>query len=456
LTPVESWELALRLFALSSLADEKPPGALDLQGWLELLWEDAPHLAIVGLNDGRVPEAIFGDPFLPETLRERIGLRSNEARFARDAYVLAAVASERRARGRLDILFGKTSEGGDPLRPSRLLLQCRDSELPDRIDLLFGEPELSGRHLHWTRSWLLRPRRPDQPLTGVPVTGIRRWLLCPFRFYLHRALRMEAVDPEKTEMNEADFGTLCHAALEAMAGEPGIRDCTDEATLRDFLAGALESRARNRFGSRLALPLVVQLESARQRLWKAAEVEARERAQGWRTVQVERRFEVVLEGVTVAGMIDRIDRNAETGLTRVLDYKTSDKAISPEEAHLKGSSRGASTPREFATHTDGKRTRVWTDLQLPLYLEALAGEYPGASCGYFNLPKSVGETGIQLWEAYSPEFHASALRCAKGVCRAIHSGDFWPPNETIDPDRDEFAGLFKHGAQASIEWRILP
>jgi ATP-dependent helicase/nuclease subunit B len=85
-------------------------------------------------------------------------------------------------------------------------------------------------------------------------------------------------------------------------------------------------------------------------------------------------------------------------------------------------------------------------------VEALASEFPAAQCGYFNLPKAVGETGIQLWESYSPELHASALRCAEGICGAIRSGDFWPPSETVDSDFDEFAALFHHGAAASIEW----
>jgi ATP-dependent helicase/nuclease subunit B len=455
LSPAEGWELALRLFGSTVRTDEKPAGAVEFQGWLELLWEDAPHLAVVGLNDGRVPAAIAGDPFLPETLRERIGLRSNESRFARDAYILRAISASRESGGRLDVFLGRTSEAGDALKPSRLLLQCADAELPGRIALLFREPELSGRNMAWDRAWRVKPP-PVRPLLRVPVTGLRGWLSCPFRFYLRNVLKMEAVDPEKGEMNDADFGTLCHRALEAMARDERMRDCADGAALRDLLAGALEREARARFGSRLILPLVVQLESARQRLEKAAEVEARERAQGWRTLEVERRFEIRVEGVTVAGSIDRIDRNLETGRIRILDYKTSDTPLSPEEAHLKRAGRGPVQARDFAQFGTGRELRVWRDLQLPLYMEALAGEFPAADCGYFNLPKAVGDTGVQLWESYSAELHASALRCAEGVCKAVRSGDFWPPNETVESDRDEFAALFHHGAAESIEWEGAP
>jgi ATP-dependent helicase/nuclease subunit B len=260
------------------------------------------------------------------------------------------------------------------------------------------------------------------------------------------------VDPEKDEMSDNDFGTLCHAALEGMARDEGMRECTDAATLREFLAAALDREARARYGSRLALPLVVQLESARQRLGKAAEIEARERACGWRTLEVERTFEIAIAGVTVAGKIDRIDRNLETGRIRVLDYKTSDSARSPEDAHLKRAGRGTEGEREFAKLVQGKKTLVWKDLQLPLYVEALAAEFPSAACGYFNLPKAVGETGIRLWEAYPPELRASAMRCAEGACTAIRTGDFWPPSESVDSDWDPFAALFHRGAAESIEW----
>ena len=158
LAPGEWWELVLTQFGDSLRFDDRPAGALDLLGWLELLWEDAPHLVVAGLNDGRVPEAVTGDAFLPEALRARLGLKTNEARFARDAYQLAALAASRPAgTGRLDLLVGKVSAAGDPLRPSRLLLLCADAELPARVAALFRPVELESSTLPWQRAWRLTP-----------------------------------------------------------------------------------------------------------------------------------------------------------------------------------------------------------------------------------------------------------------------------------------------------------
>lgn len=93
-----------------------------------------------------------------------------------------------------------------------------------------------------------------------------------------------------------------------------------------------------------------------------------------------------------------------------------------------------------------------------LYRQAAAGWFPGAlvTCGYFNLPKATGDTGLALWDDYPPELHAAALRCAEGVCGAIRAGEFFPPSEHVRTDYDEFAELFHQGVAASVAWEVKP
>jgi ATP-dependent helicase/nuclease subunit B len=447
------WELVLRQYGEQRSAAEKPSGALDLQGWMELLWEDAPHLAVAGMNDGRVPEAVPEDAFLPGRLRERLGLTTNEGRCARDAYILQALAVSRTSGGRLDLLFGKTNAAGDPLRPSRLLLRCNDAGLPQRISFLFRVPEADDASPAWRRAWKLSPRMAAPP-TRVAVTALKRYLACPFRFYLRNVLGMASVDPLKSELDAFDFGTLCHAALERIGTDPQLRECTDARVLAAEILRHLDQSVRMRYGTLLSLPLVVQIESARQRLTKLAELQAGERAAGWEIIEVERPFEIEVSGLTVRGKIDRVDRHVATGAVRVLDYKTSDTPVSPVEAHLRAVRPGEAVP-EWAQLDIGGRARAWCDLQLPLYLRALAPEFPGPiSSGYFNLPKASGETVLAVWDDYPPGLHASAMRCAEGACAAIGRGEFWPPNESIRAERDECAALFHQGVESSVEWRV--
>lgn len=447
----EAWDLALQEFADTACTAERPPDALDLLGWLELLWEDAPHLAIAGFNDGRVPDAVAGDVFLPEALRARLGLKTNAARLARDAYLLTALVASRAA-GRVDLFYGKTSRVGDPLRPSRLLLACADAELPRRVEWLFQPLRPSRPGLPWSRAWRLRPRR-MAPLTRVSVTGLRDWLGCPFRFYLRHGLRMSAVDPAKAELDAGDFGTLLHVALQEMG--TALRDCTDAADLTEFLLTRFERAAREKYGTELTLPLVIQFESARQRLRAAAAVEANERAEGWRTERVEWMFEVPLGPLTLRGKIDRIDRHPD-GRVRVLDYKTGDAPRPPAQTHLRPVRSGDEARPEwlFCTDPAGKQ-RLWTDLQLPLYRRAVLAEWGAAvTCGYFNLPKAVGETAVSPWFDYTPELQAAGERCAEGVAAAIAAGNFWPPTELAgrEADWDEFAALFHEGTAASLDF----
>jgi ATP-dependent helicase/nuclease subunit B len=457
LTRPEGWTLVLQLLGEQRRFAEKPAGAVELLGWLELLWEDAPHLVVTGMNDGHVPEAIVGDPFLPESLRVKLGLKSNAGRLARDAYLLAALAACRAGSGRLDLVLGKASAAGDPLRPSRLLLQCPDAELPGRVAQLFRPAEAARASLPWRRAWRLRPRAAPPP-ERIAVTSFRKYLQCPFRFYLSDVLRMRAVDAEKSEWDAFDFGNLCHGALEAMGRDTGLRDCTDPQILRDFLWTELERRTREQYGAELALPLVVQRASARQRLAKAAEVQARERAAGWVIERVEWKFPqdpaCTLGGLVIRGKIDRIERNELTGRWRVLDYKTSDEPRSPKEAHCRALNRRASSSAvpELARFTLDGRLLAWTDLQLPLYLWALSHD-PAVprdlACGYFQLPRAAGATAVALWEDYSDAWQAAALRCAEAVAAAIRAGQFWPPNE--DVAFDDFESLFLRGFAESVE-----
>lgn len=453
LTNAEWWELALAQYGESLRFDARPAGAIDLLGWLELLWEDAPHLVVTGLNDGRLPETVAGDPFLPEALRARLGLKTNEARFARDAYLLAALAACRTGTGRLDLLVGKVSTAGDPLRPSRLLLACAEAELPRRVAALFRPVEAVRPGLPWRRAWKLVPPVMAPP-TRVSVTAFRDYLRCPFRFALKHVLKMETVDPFKSELDAMDFGILCHAALEEMGRDPGLRDCTDAAVLREFLLAHVNRRSRDRYGVELTLPLIVQLESARQRLARAAEVQAEQRAAGWLIEHVERKFELNLGAVTVSGKIDRVERHAGSGAVRVIDHKTSDKGVSPPAAHVRSARRDETAP-DWARFTIAGKELVWVDLQLPLYLEALAGEFGVAvGAGYFNLPKAVGETALLLWEDYDAAWRAAARRCAEGVAAGVAAGIFWPPAEVPPRNEDDaLAGLFHQGTAASVEWR---
>ena len=454
LPAAEAEELALQFFGEIVRYEEKPADALELNGWLELVFSDEPHLIVAGCNDGAVPKAVTGHAFLPETLRERLGLKTNAQRLACDAWQLAALAACRAEGGRLDLVLGRTSAAGDPLRPSRLLFQCADAELPQRVAFLFRELPPPAHNPPWRRAWKWRPAWQPPP-RSLRVTAFRDYLACPFRFYLRRVLQMEAVDAGKRELDRMDFGVLIHRVLENLGRDPAWGACTDERTLADAFDAELDRRVAAQFGPELSLPLVVQVESARQRLRQAARIQAAERAAGWEIVHTEWRFprdQLTLGGLAVTGTIDRIERHGPTGRWRVLDYKTAESASSPAKTHLagaRGAEDGSGLPEALVEL--GERPQVWTDLQLPLYRWAV-GEALGLAdvqLGYFNLPKAVTATAISQWDDYDGAWHAAALRCAGGVVTAVAAGRFWPPRE--DVGHDAFDALIHAGAAESFD-----
>jgi ATP-dependent helicase/nuclease subunit B len=115
-------------FWIDLILDEIPPPApqppegrvIDVQGWLELLYEPGRHLVLCDMNEGKVPARNAGDPWLGEAAGRQLGLSGNAERAARDAFLYQAMLEARRAGGRVDVLCAKSGAGGEALLPSRL------------------------------------------------------------------------------------------------------------------------------------------------------------------------------------------------------------------------------------------------------------------------------------------------------------------------------------------------
>ena len=434
----EKLQLILQTIKDQKYFPEREPHSIDLSGWLEIQWEDAPHMIVSGMNSGLVPETIIGDPFLPESLRNQLKMKNNELRFARDAYILAAVTYSRKIRGSVDIVVAKTNELGEPLKPSRLLFLCEDEVLPQRALKLFGQVKDSYSIPPREIDFKLVPNPPHKLPKKISVTAFRDYLDCPFRFYLKHNLKMKTMDDRKTELDAFDFGEICHRALEEFGRKKSLRDSTDANSIADFLISSAELRTNKWFGSNRPVAITIQLEAIKQRLIFAAHLQVQNRKQGWKIAEVEKG--ISLENsygskISITGKIDRIDIHEETQQVRVIDYKTSDVAVSPEKVHLKKVASLDDT-EAFGNFQLGKKSLRWTDLQLPLYCLLLKNELgKSIECGYFNLPKSAADAGLQIWIGLDQHLLKHAETCAQGVIRCLEEQIFWPARSTVEFDR---------------------
>lgn len=470
LDAADRFQLLLGTLRDARLYDERRPDDLDLQGWLELAWEDAARLVVTGMNDHVVPESVVGHAYLPDSARRALGLPDNDSRFARDAYLLTLVLETRRKTGRVDLVFGRQSESGDPLRPSRLLFRCPDEELPARTLQFFGKKSEGGSPQSWSLPWQLQPAPlPDDAkiFSRLSVTQFRSYLQCPFRFYLQHGLRMEEVDSAKSEMDARDFGNLLHDVLERFAQDETAVTSTDPAAIRECFEREIDAWLSLRFGPRLPTPVLIQREAARRRLAWWSEIEAQERTAGWRILETEtditndeRTFQIA--GHTISGRIDRIEQH-EDGRLRVFDFKTHsvfdaqkkrNKTVAEYHAIPVKRTEDPDDFPEWARFEEGGKPHRWVDLQIPLYLLSLAERFPGRtiSGGHVSLGPTEAEVVLDVWEGLDEERLASAKACAEGVVAGVRGKVFWPPAEKL-PWRDPFEELLFGEAEESVDSR---
>ncbi len=449
------WLQALLTWLPTSPAQPGSDRVIDVQGWLELLFEPGEHLVICGMNEGFVPSRSGGEPWLSENIRAALGLSTDADRHARDAYLLHAMLMMRRENGSAHLICGKTGAGGETLLPSRLLLRVPREDLVPTVGNLFREIEPPEANLIWTRDWKWQTPAIELP-ERISVTALRDYLACPFRFYLKHLVRMGVPEPDRREMNARDFGSITHLVVENWGNDPAARSLSDPAKLTACLDDLLADLIRLEFGTKPPLAIRIQAQSIRQRLeWFAAE-QVKTLADGWEIIDVERKFAIPSGDFLISGKIDRIDRHRETGLLRVIDYKTG-KAGSTEAAHRQKITARTRIPAHFhencpafqeTTDPKGKPAAFfWKNLQLPLYALAQGTESAEPPTpAYIHLGKTEENVKITSWDRFSAEDLESGKSCADWITESVGNRVFWPPSEKVE--YDDFATLSQNAPLA--------
>ncbi|HXT59463.1 MAG TPA: PD-(D/E)XK nuclease family protein, partial [Pirellulales bacterium] len=359
----------------------------------------------------------------------------NDRRYARDAYALSALAASRE---RLMLIAGRRTAESDPLSPSRLLFACDRPTIAERTLAFFGDAKpaetvvlprsLSGARQRSAFA-VPRPKPLEQPIASMRVTEFRDYLACPYRYYLARVLGLNCLDDTAEELGPEAFGSLAHAALQVFGQDEDANRSTDADAIRDRLDAALNAIVAELYGKSRLPAVDVQIEQLRLRLHAFAEWQARWAGEGWRILHAEAviddgRASLVVDGqpMFLRARIDRVDVNENTGRSVIFDYKTSDRAKSPDETH--------------------RAKDEWIDLQLPLYRHLAAAlniEGP-VDLGYIVLPKTLGEANGHL-ATWSEAELASADEAAAKVIRGIRGKDFWPPKTPPPPFYEQFGPI---------------
>lgn len=284
-----------------------------IYGLLEARMAQADLVICAGMNEGTWPQAPAPDPLLAPAILRALGMPGPEFRIGLAAHDLA------NALGAPQVVLTRALRDMDgPTIPSRFLL---------RIEALLGERAKAHREdrIGVLAAQLDRQEKPPAPyprprpsppaeLRDVPikVTALDRLLGDPYQFYAQEILRLRKLDPLDADPAR-DFawqGTLAHEILRRwhrakredpkVAIEPFAERMLREAKIHPLLWGLWRPR------------LLAGLR------WVEDEVAAQE---GRVIAAIERKGEMVFDGVKVYGRADRIDR-LEDGSLAIVDYKT--------------------------------------------------------------------------------------------------------------------------------------
>ncbi len=430
--------------------------SLELLGWLESGWFTQSGVILCGLHDGVVPEQVDAHPFLPESLRQRLGLPSNASREARDACLFQAV--QRRCRGEISILLAQTASDQHSSLPSRFLLRAPKEHLLERISVLFEAPHQPHLDPARTTAWPLHLPLLPRP-TSFRVTEFRDFLHDPLLHFFAQRLSMRPVERHPMEASPTALGEIFHSLMASLGRDGSFGRPTDISHLSGLASKALDNRFREVFGDHPPLSVLIQKAALKRKVRSALELQQSLAAEGWELVAVE--WDIPPETIRFAerplkGRIDRIDRHPD-GRWRVIDYKTGNEASHATRTSLRRARSKDDVWPEHIFFVDQKGAKHrWLDLQLVLYSEAVARCFEGAEhveAAYFNAPIRDGETQLSCTE-FDQIHRESSLRCAQGIVDQIDSNDYlfaW--NE---PGRHSFESILDRDPKSPLPcWRSV-
>lgn len=419
--------LVLADLARTPIPGPHDPGAIEVVGWLELAFDPASAVVVLGVNEGMLPEAPSEHPLLSASARRALGMDESSVRAARDAFLLTGAEA---CRPHLRLIVLRRDEAGDPLHPSRLLMGGDSATVAARA-LRAARPELDAPRRRIGRAEPAAPRpaeraEPPEPLRVMGVTWFREYLQCPRLFYLRRVRRLMEGEPAARTLDGGGFGTLIHEVAACLANSDLRAEANPEVVVR-----ALTAELDRLVSQRLAGPpgglLGVQLDLARRHLETLARVHASRAEAGWRIVRAEwspARDELWMvddEPIVLKGRIDRVEQHP-SGAVSIIDYKTTRDAEGPDKTH--------------------RSKRGWIDLQLPMYrhlARALLDELQAGpvELAYITMPDDPGVEPF-MPAPWSEDDLRGADDAAREVVRRVRRGEF---DDAANPPRDGTFGI---------------
>ncbi|OYW49612.1 MAG: double-strand break repair protein AddB [Novosphingobium sp. 28-62-57] len=281
---------------------------LAIYGLLEARMSRADLVICGGLTEGTWPAKPAPDPLLAPPVLRALGIPGADFRIGLSAHDLAAALGAPEV-----VLSHAMRDASGPVIPSRFLL---------RIQAMCGK-QLSRE----TRAVALAKRLADpipvpphprphpmpsaeQRKVAIAVTALDRLRGDPYQFYASAILGLRSLDPVDADPTPAWKGTAVHKILQLWHEAGGV-------------PGQLIPIAEQKFDEMSAHPFM-------RAMWKPRLIDAlhwieeetdRLAGEGREVLVVEQKGKIEVDGITIHGQADRIDKLAD-GKLAVVDYKT--------------------------------------------------------------------------------------------------------------------------------------
>lgn len=294
---------------------------LHIWGPLEARLQQADVMILGGLNEGTWPAEPESGPWMSRPMMAAFGLPPPERRTGLAAHDFVQAFSAPTV-----YMTRATRAEGTPTVAARwlqrLAVLVEGTPLANTLrtgDHYLGLADALDRPMEAER---IRPAEPrptppvaDRPV-GLSVTRIETWLRDPYAIYAEFILGLKSLDPINQDPTLAERGNLIHNALERFVSLH-MSDLPGDAEQRLLQIG------RNVFAPHLDRPgvrtfwwprfeRIAEWFIAHERDWRRC---------GASPVLVEDKGTTVIDGFTLCGKADRIDRLAD-GRLAIIDYKT--------------------------------------------------------------------------------------------------------------------------------------
>lgn len=301
---------------------------LQVMGMLESVSEPLDGLWVMGMNDHSWPPPPRPNPLLPAAMQRQHGVPNADSAVQA---AFAQVIHQRLLHSARHVVFSSAArEGERELRLSPLV-----QAIPVQDDMPEASQSLAQMLAEHDAKQIqqLDDRQAPPVAEGEHISGgtglLKAQAVCPAWAYFQYRLHARALKTPVNGLDAAERGTLVHLVLEHFWRGRGLHDlqAMDELQFEQALADAVQSAlaAYMETCGEVLSDAFAGLETMRlTRLLKGWLALEKMREQPFTVLASEQQQKVVIEGVEITLIIDRIDR-LENGSRIVIDYKTGRK-----------------------------------------------------------------------------------------------------------------------------------